>query len=262
MFETNSSKTDLENRREHSCLYPMSPQPEGERRTLHQSFSMISYVRTDGIGSSKRVSCGDINAAPWGSLYPVYSAETKQIYKNIECTFADGITDGIHWDALINCPSKKVVSGFIGLESNTIPDECFIYFVYPDDPNDLQFSKCYVPLIDTCPESPEFQIPRDTNLSKNEIVTLCTSGLVSPYQARKMYANVFCHICNSERFSKDVTCNKKYDWNSRDKYTGFIALLDTGFLNQMKSSNRMKEEGLVDVRRACSLEDVSLFRVV
>jgi hypothetical protein len=112
----------------------------------------------------------------------------------MHCAQANEITDGVRWDILINCHSNNIINAFIGLESNAIPKHCNINFLYSGNSDDLKKPKCHFPLIDTCPEYPEFQMPDGVRLSKNDIVSLCTSGLMSPYRAIKMYANVFCHF--------------------------------------------------------------------
>jgi hypothetical protein len=239
----------------------MLPQPTGDDKINFQSFTMISSssVGKEFLNSSSEVlntSCGDTNVAPWGSLFPVFSAKSKQIYKNMQCAKANGITDGVQWDAIINCYVDEVIGAIIGLEANTIPENCEINFFYPGDIGDLKRSKCYFPLIDICPESPEFQIPEGTGLSRNDIVTLCTSGLVSPYHATKMFVNVFCHICNAEHFNKYLFCRKISDGGLKGvKSKGFTALIDSRFLDEMNDYNNKKEEYFA---KACSSDGVSL----
>jgi hypothetical protein len=244
-----------------SCLYPTFPEPKEDEKHLYQSFLMISSVGEEHLGSTNEIlntSCGDTHVAPWGSLYPVHSAKSKQIYKNIQCAKANEVTDEIWWDAIINCYADDVVDAIIGLEENTSPENCEISFHYPGDIGDLKRSKCYSSLIGTCPESLEFQMPEGTSLSRNDIVSLCTSGLMSPYTAIKMYANVFCHICNDERFDKFLLCRKISDGGLKGvKSKGFTALIDSDFIDKLNDNNIVKEEVLP---RACSLDDgVSLF---
>ena len=234
----------------------MSPQPNKiEIAKKYKSFSMISSVHKDSVGSSKEDSCGDRNVAPWGSIHPVYSSQSGQIYKNMECAVEDGITDGTLWIAMMSCPSDEVDGALIGFETKTIPDNCVIYFVYPGDQNDLQNLNCSTPLIDTCPEPPEFQMPQGTSLSKNEIVKLCTSGFVSPYQAEKLYANVFCHICNNESFSIDLKCEENSKSNGNNGGIGFTALFDASFMAKISRNNVVKQD---TIPRACYLKNVRL----
>jgi hypothetical protein len=238
------------------------PRPKEDERHLYQPFLMISSsINKENIGSSNEIinkSCGDTQVAPWGSLYPVYSAKSKQIYKNIQCAKAYKITDGIPWNAIINCFEDEVNNAIIGLEINKIPENCEISFYYSGNIDDLKISKCYSSLIDTCPESLEFQTPEGTNLSKSEIVSLCTSGLMSPFQDRKMYANVFCFICNGEYFSKSLVCRKISDGGFKGvKSKGFTALIDSDLINTLNDNHNVKE---VSLPKACSLNDnVSLF---
>ena len=65
---------------------------------------MITSVPNDLI-------CGDANVAFWGSFRPVYSPSRNQIYKNIICATADGVTDGLLWDVILNCRVKDDFTG-------------------------------------------------------------------------------------------------------------------------------------------------------
>jgi hypothetical protein len=201
---------------------------------------MISSISKPFLRSSNGL-CGEINKAPWGSIYPFSSATTKQIYKNKECAHADGMTDGVLWDAVIACNSEDIFAATIGLESTMFPESCVINFMYPGDLDDIESAKCYLPLIDTCPVSSEFQIPEGSNLSKSDITSLCTSGLVSPYQHTKMYANIFCHICNAEYFSHRLVCGKSDVSISRITTKGFVAILNKDYIAENNDINLIKE---------------------
>jgi hypothetical protein len=239
-----------------SCLYPMLPKPTEEQRTWHQSYSMISSVAKETFDNLNS-SCGDTNVAPWGSLYPVYSERSKQIYKNMHCAQANGITDGVRWDVLINCDSHNAINAFIALESNAIHENCKIRFLFSGKSDDLKRLQCHFPLFGTCPESLAFQIPKGTSLSKNDIISLCTSGLEAPYRAVKMYANVFCHICNGEYFRNMLFCHKLLEDESPKsaKTKGFTALIDGSFIDELNDKRIVKEQAIL---KACFLDNVSL----
>jgi hypothetical protein len=127
-------------------------------------------------------------------------------------------------------------------------------FLYSGNSDDLKKSKCHFPLIDTCPEHPEFPMPDGVRLSKNDIVSLCTSGLMSPYRAIKMYANVFCHICNGEYYSSFLFCRKLPEYNTKGANSkGFTALIDTNFIDELNDNSIVKEETIPE---ACFLDNV------
>lgn len=231
----------------------MIPQPLIDQH-IYQSFIMVSSIPRTVAGNESNISCGDMNVAPWGSFYPVYSVKSKQIYKNIECAEEDDEdSDVILWDAVINCRNlKKAVNGI-----DSISEVCDVNFFFPGDLSVLQHLHCYTGLIDTCPESYDFQVPEGTNVSKEEIRKLCeSSGILSPYRARKIYANVFCHICN-EAFFHGRSCSKDdtNDYGARVGHPGeFIALIDGEFMRKRRDAPRIIEQM---PPLACHYADVS-----
>ncbi|XP_045173698.2 uncharacterized protein LOC123535201 [Mercenaria mercenaria] len=253
----------------HTCLFPVTPQPPKQDRQLYQSYSMISSIPEKDHGDSTTVpntSCGEENVAHWGSLYPVYSAEYKLLYKNMACAAANGVTDGMLWDAVLNCDDyfhgiKLDVSNFVlGLDSNYIPDECVVNFVYRGNIEDIKSLKCYTDVITTCLDS-HFKIPDEAYASEEDIIEMCTSGLVSPFKSDfKIFANVFCFICNNHYFRKEMECpDIDYNAGRGPKSRGLQALLDGNFMTKgWKESTR--ETGVFPV--ACSVNDKGSCRPV
>ncbi|XP_045201909.2 uncharacterized protein LOC123555318 [Mercenaria mercenaria] len=223
---------------------------------------MVTSVPENYINGKKLKSyrsCGDENVAPWGTLYPVYSAKNKQIYKNMACAAAHGVTDGIVWSAVLNCATDKFsdASNFVfGLDSNSTSKDCAVTFIYPGDMELIQSFKCYVSLIDTCSDT-EFEMPYQTSVSKKEITEWCTSGFVSPYRKNYMYANVFCAICNGENFRYDQDCSESFSRGGHDN--GFIALIDEAFVS---SYQKETFENVPSIHMACDLKDFSRCRPV
>jgi hypothetical protein len=229
---------------------------------------MVSSVQNNskgGLDGLSNVSCGDINVAPWGSLYPVYSAKSRQIYKNIECAKENGEdVDLIQWNAVINChPGVESTPGISlaanVLDAESITEKCQIYFFFPGNYDVIKPFKCYINLIDNCSESHDFQVPVGTNASKDDIVTLCTkSGFISPYRAKRMYANVFCHICNEPSFFRKKVCNKYAEvfkeGRSIFSYGGFTALIDSNFITGKGDANDDRKHALPSV---CLVIEVS-----
>jgi hypothetical protein len=214
-FENEHKEKLTDNGNSHNCLYPIFPQPTEEQH-LYQSFLMVSSVNKTLMGHSEDNSnktCGDLNVAPWGSLYPVYSTQSKKLYKNMKCAQEDGVDTGvIVWDAVIYCRDANLIPGITlaasAFETKSVPESCKINFVFPEDVGILQPLKCYTNLIDTCSKSTDFQVPKGINASKDDIRTLCSnSDIISPFRATKLYANVFCHICSGEWYSRTRTCN-------------------------------------------------------
>jgi hypothetical protein len=151
----------------------------------------------------------------------------------------------------------SITSAIIGLDTETIPENCNINFIFPGDINVLQPLICYKNLINTCSESDYFRVPEGINVSKDDIRKLCTnSGIVSPYRVKSMYANVFCHICNGEFFHQKTKCTK-YTGSMFSKIKlvpqGFTALIDVRFITGTRLVGRDK------VPIACSYNNVSCF---
>jgi hypothetical protein len=249
-----------------SCLYPFLSFIE-TKLTLYQSYLMVSSDQTNSKGGLDRlsnVSCGEINVAPLGSLYPINSAKSRQIYKNIECAKEDGRdVDIIPWNAVINCPDVKNTLGISlaanVLDAESITENCNIHFTFPGDYDVLKPLKCYINLIDTCSESQDFEIPEGTNVSKDDIRTLCSkSGFISPYRATRMYANVFCHICNEAVFIRHRLCDKYAEdqaIKSGREDGAFTALIDYNFITRRGDDKNSRKQKLPTV---CSGIDVSL----
>ncbi|XP_053373383.1 uncharacterized protein LOC123532467 [Mercenaria mercenaria] len=251
-----------------SCLFPMTiPPAERDRHRFH-SYKMVSLVPGNDQDSrelASNIPCGDTIVAPWGSLYPVYSAKSKQLYKNMKCAISDGVTDGILWDAVLDCNTvidiRSDVNKFLlELESNSIPNHCTVRFIFPGHFENMHPFKCFLSLIDTCPESSEFEIPESSGLSRENIMHLCTSGFVSPYRQLKLYANVFCHICNAEFFIKEMFCKKiQDDGRKRIFKGGFAGLIDGDFINNGRLDNLGEA---TDVPVACGIVNTSVCRPV
>lgn len=188
------------------------------------------------------------------------STKSKQIYKNIECAKEDGeYSDIILWDAVIYCKQWDQGIAMLdrGFDENSFPEGCHVRFFFPGDFFVIQHFKCYINLIDTCSESHDFEVPEGTNVSKEEIRTLCkSSDFVSPYRSNNMYANVFCHICNGEEFVRHFFCQKYYGIldGKGGKKGGFIALIDDKFITQTRDTDDTKNKVL---SIACPVKAVS-----
>jgi hypothetical protein len=125
----------------------------------------------------------------------------------------------------------------------------------------LKSLKCYMDVVDTCPVSELIIIPEKINLSAEEIIDACSSGLLSPFREGKLYANVFCFIYyNPYMYGQDMFCKRvppdiilhgggEYD-------TSFYGLIDLySFLKEEFKSNFAKQ---TKTRIVCSNQDVSI----
>lgn len=239
---------------EPECLFPVIPHPQGARRIFYQSYRMISKVNKEDMSNTEKnvdTKCGDKPVAPWGSLFPVFSKKSKRIYKNEACAKDANITDGELWDIFLSCIYKEttfwakdvsdIISNlFSGIEQN----ECEVKFVYPGKSSELTQEICFEDLISTCKET-DFEIPEGLSLSRQDIRTACTSGLVSPYRYENMYANVFCHICNGKTVRSNYKCTSYQD------FRGFKEGSLSGLLDGIFLWNNKKEPSIKSSPRAC-----------
>lgn len=215
---------------------------------------MVDAIPTYNSANDKskaNVSCGEESVAPWGSLYPVYSKRMKRIYKNMVCALADGATDAEAWDAILVCDSLyKDTSNFvIGLDSDQFPHDCSaVEFVYGGNIEELDPLKCFDDFIDTCLME-DFNIPDSLEINKHDVISMCESGVMSPYRVIKNYANVFCFICDDNSFTTECEINQDSKYiNARGR--GFLGLIDDKFIKEDKISR--EEYPLV-----CSKRNVS-----
>lgn len=228
-----------------------------------------SYNNVSEQSNKTAAKCGDVKIAPWGSFMPVSSKTTRKIYKNSVCAEADNVIDGVVWDFLIICKqtvitvnTKDVSSIISNLYLSSFPRYCRVHFSYPEDISDLKTEICFTNLKKTCTKE-YFTVPEHLNLTRHQIRKACTSGLVSPYRVSDMYANVFCYICNGNRYSDSSKCY--IDTNGNRGFTGNIIslLVDGAYLAD--SFTRLTEINKKKVSLACSSQyncrKVSLFPI-
>jgi hypothetical protein len=116
-------------------------------------------------------------------------------------------------------------------------------------------------VVDTCPVSELIIIPEKINLSAEEIIVACSSGLLSPFRKGKMYANAFCFICNNPyMYGQDMRCKSvtpNIILQGGGEYgTSFYGLIDPySFLKEEFKSDSGKQ---TKTRTVCSNQDVSI----
>jgi hypothetical protein len=211
------------------------------------------------MDNNAKIKCGDKIVAPWGSMFPVYSSMKKAIYKNILCAKADGVTDEIMWDAVLDCNLKQThiesSISVIDFELDIFPHGCSVNFIPPTETKDIEALKCYASLIKTCSNT-EFLPPDGTGLSTIDIIRMCESGFMSPLRDNKLYANVFCYICNTNFLLDTLYCNVSLLYNDREiSADGFFGLIDSKFIDP----NNGKIIHTRNPHLVCDSNDVSNF---
>jgi hypothetical protein len=212
--------------------------------------------------------CGDTNVAFWGSFFPVYSASQNKIYKNIVCALADNVADGNVFASFLTCKAQGTILNlyserhFLNMESTTdIVNENTCHVNFMVEKYNIKSQKCYMDVVDTCPVLEMIIVPQNMNLSAEEMIDACLSGLLSPVRKEKIYANIFCFICNNpSMYGQDMICESvspDINLNGRGEYgTSFYGLIDPySFLkNEFKSISPK----LTKTRIVCGSQDVSI----
>jgi hypothetical protein len=252
------------------CLHPTTFVLPVETKILFHSYYMITSVMNE---DKSGLACGDTRVAFWGSLFPVYSASKQHIYKNRACADADNVKDGQAWDVLLSCNAESVLhhnnkSIIIENDDSYLIDfvlrggfkskNCHINFMFNDEK--IQKLKCFDDVIDDCSNSAMMSTANVANFSAEEIIAACTNGFLSPYRQQKMYANVFCHICNGENYKQEGLCpNMRSIHSARGGFTtkNIVALIDMDFLLTKRLTS--KSPG-TSIRKACRGDNVSTRR--
>lgn len=174
---------------------------------------MISGTLQSPANESTNISCASEKVAPWGSFYPVYSKRHRRIYFNEICATQNNVTEYDFCTPNISCP-LKVKQNFISdifdsLTVNSFPDECEVLFNFPGLEKDVESEICFEDAISTC--HPNFEFYENSTISALEIVTLCKSGLYSPFRHYDVYLNVFCFLCNQNYLDIEIACDEDPD---------------------------------------------------
>jgi hypothetical protein len=240
-------------------------------RTTYAGEDIPSYymITADGINNDggKDEPCRTKKVAPWGSLYPVSSNETKRIYINEACANENNVSDGIVWNAYLSCAPVRVEANqekdganyFAFMERGEIPSFCSMQFVYPGDMEDVVPQQCFTELVDKC-TSPDFQVPSFVSATKEEIIDACESGLVSPYKTNRglRYANIFCFICAGGLVFPDMSC----DVNRFVYSNNFVALIDAQMMKTTEEITAAKTDVLTKDQLTVCIHDTEKVSII
>ena len=197
------------------CLYIQTGEPDVKWPTSVPAYRMITAAPRHGCKPQTsfekiNASCDVESVAPWGKLFPVYSRKTDRIYINQNCAHCHGVFDGEPWHPFLVCNKYKesepvpLSEHMQYLESGSRTSSCFVTFRMSDN-SFLHDKRCYKNRISTCGVS--FQVPTLTNLTAEEIVGACMSGLSSPVPlSTVVFENIFCAICNNAIAGHPKTC--------------------------------------------------------
>ena len=265
-FPDESNGTDRATTME--CVYIQTGQPEDTWPEEVLAYRMVVSAPEGGCrpqtsfstvrSEDMNFSCNNESLTPWGSLFPVYSKKEDKIYKNQLCADCHGVSDGETFHPMLVC-DKFTNSGPIPLseymqflEKDSKVSNCFVTFRFTDNAV-LQDKNCFADYISTCEvrkDGEYFQIPSLINLTVQETIEACESGLRSPVWTKfNIYKNIFCVICNKGFMSHPKSC---YGFGLRGIESSKLSLLLDVTMFQLNNN-----KGKIQARppQACMLND-------
>ena len=158
-------------------------------------------------------------SSPLGQLYPVYSPTADMIFLNREYAECNGFFDSLNWTSYMTCDDDTWAFDSLSLKDLKLR-KCELTF-YP--PKDIAVDKftCYYGLIDSCNVTGKWTDYDD------DIRQACES-IRAPVYFGKIYANVFCKLCNGKPHNPIKICeiDDWYESITRTSSKHFVALLD------------------------------------
>jgi hypothetical protein len=214
---------------------------------------MSDILNTRKLSTNQK--CGNFQVAPWGSLLPVSSKQTGNIYKNIKCAREHNVKeeDIVVWEGVHYCRNEI----FINQELNeNYLNRCQKQFYAPNDIAIQTSSLCFNNLIDTCPVM-NFPIPMYLDMRPSDVIFACTSGFVSPYRQQDMFANIFCHICNGFMLNTKVECRNLLSSSIGKTGLDIFGLIDYRYLPSLSRDQGVRSDSTM-AKMAC-LENNTVF---
>jgi hypothetical protein len=204
--------------------------------------------------------CGNFQVAPWGSLLPVSSKQTGNIYKNINCAKEHNVKeeDIVVWEGAYYCRNQRIL--YPELNENYL-NRCQKQF-YPPNGIAIQTSSlCFNNLIDSCPMI-DFPIPMYLDVRPSDVIDACTSGFVSPYRQKDMFVNIFCHICNGFMLKSKGECRNLLSLSSTIGKTGLdiFGLIDYRYLPSLSRDQGVGSDSTM-AKMACLEKDTVFGKV-
>ena len=230
-----------------TCVTPRVSKNYQKDKFIH-SFFMVDKC----LGNNSN-NCKDESVAVWGSLYPVYSPSKAMLYFNLNCAVCNNITDAITWNSFVSCAQKYSFNGPEFLEG--IKDgRCKIQFAPPAETEIRRFI-CYPAAINSCNGS-----EHSTGMV-NSMREPCETirAPVEDFKNNKIYANVFCKLCNGIEHRPRDTCWSYYNFlegiKGTESVNTFTALIDGHLLESRLSMNTpVSDEDELKVKKCGKFE--------
>ena len=162
----------------------------------------VGYLMIDKCLDASNTDCKEMDAAPWGSLYPVYDPANNMNYYNAPCAECHGMKDLTFWHINIVCrPGQNSNGNILNTIHGKESDICNIIFTPPKS-MDRQTHVCSNTLISHCNVTGAWKI---YTAKVEEACARWFSPVVDRY-GRIRYANIFCMICNGANYVPEDVC--------------------------------------------------------
>ena len=164
-----------------------------------QGYFMVSRCLND----SSSETCMSAEAAPWGSLYPVYDPSTDLSYYNAYCAECNGAQSYTYWDLNLEPSSPDwSLTHCIRHLSGIKHKDCAIGFTPPKE-MDLMNHVCSHDLVSSCNVT-GLWIVYDAELEK--ACHRWFSPVLDIY-GRLHFANIYCGLCNGDTYALENACS-------------------------------------------------------
>ena len=183
----------------HMCHYPIVQQWDPNKLRDINMYFMVDKC----LDGSKR-DCTEMDAAPWGSLYPVYDLVSQMSFYNPECAQCNGVKEFTEWELTLLYNGEQVNNEKIrrALRGEGI-EESTVNFIPPRTMNILR-NICSDKLIDRCNVTGSWT---NYDAELEESCLRWTSPVLTGARQNLLYANVFCMLCNTRiHYEPDETC--------------------------------------------------------
>ena len=182
-----------------TCIKPV-------QQPLHHLMKYVqSYYMVDKCLSDETINCKESEPMQWDSVIPVYAQSTGMIYYNKKCAACNGISEVEEWVVLATCNPPKVLTSDV-LIKDLHNESCEIEFAAPEEA-DIDKYKCYDNIIDSCNMTGRW-------LEDDPFLREACESVYAPAFSHgfffstttKIYANVFCKLCDGEPHFPEETC--------------------------------------------------------
>ena len=218
------------------CHYPFV-----QRENLNDQDDLGNmYLIVDKCLDGSNRDCTAMEAAAWGSLFPVYDPISQTNFYNPKCAKCNGVEEFTEWGITLIFYRDDVTNGNIrrALRGET-SDECTVKFT-PPKTMDFLSTVCSDKLVDRCNVTGSWK-DYDAEL---EEACLRWHAPVLRSSGYMVYANVYCKLCNGGDHEPEELCaeinqgrfNKPRSHSFTIDYRQVASFVDEHVEKRMKSN--------------------------